>query len=104
MRFSPHALGRSDRIAALEAGFGAFERVRAVAAEPTARHEATLAMLKVRARDQALALAALGDRVALDRTLEALTSLDPDDPVVAELRRRTAARSRGRVDIAGLLP
>jgi hypothetical protein len=104
MRFSPHALGRSDRTQALQSGFVGFERVRAVAAEPTAPHPATLSVLQQGVRDQALTLAALGDRENLERTLEILETLDDDDPVAAELRQRMSERRRGRVDIAGLLP
>jgi hypothetical protein len=104
MRFSPHALGRSDRRVALETAFTGFERVRAVAAEPSAPHPATVSVLQLGARDQAITLAALGDRASLEKTLEILEALDDDDPVASKLRTRMAERSRGRLDIAGLLP
>ncbi len=104
MRFSPHALGRSDRRLALQVGIERFERVRSVAAEPAAEHRATLAVLGVGLRDQALALASLGDREGLEQTLEICEELDDEDPLVAELRARMTKRRRGRVDVAGLLP
>jgi hypothetical protein len=104
MRFSPHALGRSDRERGLESGLESFRRVVAVAGRPTARHEATLAMLRARVHDQVLALAAFGDWESLDQTLEALAVLDAEDPLAAELHRRMAGRRKGRANVAGLLP
>ena len=60
--FAPHALGRSDRLPALAEGQKAFSRVLAAAITPTHRDEGTLAVLASRAQEQAVALAALGDR------------------------------------------
>ena len=102
IRFAPHALGRSDRRLALEREKSAFERVWGSASDPIQRDEATLAMLMLRGRDRAVALAALGDRRSVGATLEALRRVDGADPVLAELSHRLD-RGRGRVDIAGLL-
>ena len=104
MRFSPHALGRSDRLAAVETEYEAFARIAAVANEPARRHPAPVAVLQLRARDQAVALAALGDRETLERTVALLGELEANDPLVGRLRVRMGKRKRGRVDIAGLLP
>jgi hypothetical protein len=101
--FAPHALGRSDRRAALEGGRESFQRVAKIAQDPLHPDPATLAVLAARAREQALVLAALGDRKTLSGLLQELDSIDPGNGFCKELRRRLGRRSRGGVDITGLL-
>jgi hypothetical protein len=104
LRFSAHAVGRSDRDAALRRSRHAFERTVESAKQPTYRDEATLAILSARASEQATVLAALGDRASVAHLLEDLRRLDPAHPVAAELERRFEKTKRGRIDVAGLLP
>lgn len=102
--FAPHALGRSDRTPALAEGQKAFSRVLAAAITPTHRDRATLAVLESRAQEQAVALAALGDRDSVRAILADLKKIDPDQPFIAQMDKRFAEDRRGRVDVAGLLP
>ncbi len=102
--FAPHALGRSDRTPALAEEHKAFSRVLAAAITPQHRDGATLAVLASRAQEQAVALAALGDRDSVRAILADLERIDPDQPFVAKMEKRFEADHRGRVDVAGLLP
>jgi hypothetical protein len=102
--FSPHALGRSDRNAALERGQRAFDRVLAAAKTADHRDLATLSILRSRAREQAVTLAKLGDRDSVQELLSGLREIDPDDAVAAQITSRMAASERGGVDVAGLIP
>ena len=104
LRFSPHALGRSDRMAALKRGRAAFRRVLAEAKQPTYGDAATLSVLGVRASEQAVLLAMLGDRLGAAAMVEDLRLLDPGNAVAAEVERRLHEDKHGRVDVAGLLP
>ncbi|MBN1607092.1 MAG: hypothetical protein JW940_10700 [Polyangiaceae bacterium] len=100
---APHALGRSDRRAALEGGRDSFRRIVRVAGDPQHLDPATLGVLAARAREQALVLAALGDRKLLSGLLDELDSIDPGNSFSKELRRRLGKRTRGAVDVTGLL-
>lgn len=102
--FAPHALGRSDRTAALERGHRSFSRVLAVARTPDYRDAATLSVLTARAREQAVVLASLGDRDSVADLLLGLRDIDPGDPIAAELEARLGEKRRGGVDVAGLIP
>ncbi len=102
LEFTPHALGRSDRVAALEAGRADFRRVLAVAEESSQEDPATLAVLAARAREQALMLAALGDRKLLEQVLTDLEAFESEREFLKRLRARLAERERGRVSIVGL--
>ncbi len=102
--FAPHALGRSDREPALAEGRKAFSRVLAAAITPGHRDGATLAVLASGAREQAVALAALGDRKSAQAIVADLERIDPDQPFVAQMKKRFREDRRGRVDVAGLLP
>jgi hypothetical protein len=104
LRFSPHALGRSDRSASLGKSRRAFRRVLDAATRPPQRDAATLAVLSARASEQAVALAALGDREGLAGILEDLRRIDPAHSVAAEVSARLERREKGRIDVAGLLP
>jgi hypothetical protein len=100
---APHALGRSDRRAALEGGRDSFRRIVRIAQDPQHLDPATLAVLAARAREQALVLAALGDRKMLSGLLDELESIDPRNDFSKKLRSRLAKRKRGSVDVTGLL-
>lgn len=101
--FAPHALGRSDRKAAMEAGRGAFRRVLETARKLPHRDRATLAMLGARAREQAIVLAALGDRTGVGTVLRDLRATDAQGAFVSELEKRLDKDRRGRIDVAGLV-
>jgi hypothetical protein len=100
--FAPHALGRYDRNAAYADARLALQRVLREARRGPHPDEATLAMLGGRARQHAIALAALGDRDSLDVALKDLRAIDPGHPFIAEIEQRLRASGRGRVDVRGL--
>lgn len=101
--FAAHALGRSDRTEALLGGRTAFRRVLAAARDDGPHDEATLAVLSAAVREQAVALATLGDHTNLERVLSDLRAIDPAQEFLSELTRRLATRQRGRVDVRELL-
>ena len=101
--FAPHALGRSDRRVALNAGRTSFRRILSAARSDGGEDRATLAVLSGRAHQQAVALAAVGDRTNLGRVVRDLRAIDPQDPFVTALDERVRARRRGRVDARDLL-
>jgi hypothetical protein len=101
MRFTPHALGRSDRTAALEAGRAPFERVLDRARHPLP-DPATLEMLAACAREQAVMLAAVGDHQSALGLAAALSELPSEAEFVATLRSRLENKQRG-VDWVALL-
>jgi hypothetical protein len=103
LRFAPHAVGRSDRVPSLRRGRSAFARVLEKARTPQHRDEATLSVLAAHAREQAVALAALGDRTSVTDVLHDLTEIRPEDPFLAEMQQRLAQRSRGREEMLSLL-
>jgi len=101
MQFAPHALGRSDRTAALREGRESFARVLRAASEPVP-DPATLGMLGHRAREQAVLLAALGDRDNAREVVSALGELPEASGLLGEVQQRLTAKS-GRVDWLALL-
>lgn len=101
--FAPHALGRSDRKAALEGGRASFQRIIGIAQDPLRQDPATLAVLAAHARERALVLAALGDRDVLAGVLNDLDTMDPGNGFSKEIRRRLGTRTRGGIDITGLI-
>lgn len=104
LRFAPHALGRSDRRAGLADEQRAFQRVLVAAQGPSGhRDPATLSVLSARVREQAVALAALGDRKSVDALLQDLTAIGGDGAFVSAVQARLARNTRGRIDVAGLL-
>lgn len=103
LEFAPHALGRSDREAGLREGRGAFKRVLNKACERQRPDVLTLAVLARRAKERAVVHAALGDRDALEVELADLETMGAEDEFVREVRRRLQRRSRGAIDIGGLL-
>jgi hypothetical protein len=104
LRFAPHALGRSDRQAGLDDERQAFSRVLAAATSPPGhRDRATLSVLGARVREQAVALAALGDRKSVAVLLGQLERIDQDSTFVSAIQRRLGRATHGRIDVAGLL-
>ncbi len=103
LAYVPHAVGRSDRAAALDRGRAALLRAIDAASSPGRRDEATLAMLGLRAREQAFALAAVGDRTSATTMLATLRSIQPEDPFARDLEGRLSKHERGRMDMTGLL-
>jgi hypothetical protein len=103
LRFGPHAFGRSDRAAALEKGRRPFQRVLDHAQTSEHRDRATLTMLGARAREQAVALAALGDRESVSEIVDDLKAINPEDPFLRDLDKRLRRRARGSVDVDGLI-
>jgi hypothetical protein len=101
--FTAHTLGRSDRTSALAAEDGrrAFRRVLGVAKGVPLGDRATLAVLGARAKEQAVVLAALGDRDSARRVLGDLGRIEPRSDFAAKLTERLAAR--GPVDARSLL-
>jgi hypothetical protein len=101
--FTPHTLGRSDRSSALaaEEGRRAFRRVLGVAKGVPAGDSATLAVLGARAKEQAVVLAALGDRDSARRVLGDLGRIEPRSEFAARLEERLV--TRGPVDARSLL-
>jgi hypothetical protein len=102
LEFAPHAYGRSDRTAALRKGRRPFQRVLDVAQGDERKDRATLAMLSVRAEEQAVVLASLGDRESVGALVEDLRAIDPDHPLANELAARMKKKATGRVDVTGL--
>ena len=101
--FTPHTLGRSDRTSALAAEDGrrAFRRVLGVAKGVPLGDRATLAVLGAQAKEQAVVLAALGDRDSARRVLGDLGRIEPRSDFAAKLTERLAGR--GPVDARALL-
>jgi hypothetical protein len=101
--FTSHTLGRSDRTSALagEDGRRAFRRVLGVAKGVPAGDPATLAVLGARAKEQAVVLAALGDRDSVRRVLGDLGRIEPRSDFAARLEERLTGR--GPVDVRALL-
>ncbi|MBN2192790.1 MAG: hypothetical protein JW751_08220 [Polyangiaceae bacterium] len=105
LRFSPHAVGRSDRVLGVKAAMRSIERVLAategagqVATAPT-RHVASRSI-----REQAAVLLFLGDHGSAAGLLEPLRSDVATDPLAAAIAARAAGRCKGPVDIAALVP
>ena len=103
--FTPHTLGRSDRATALSGDEGrrAFRRVLGAAKrerEPGG-DAATLAVLGERAREQAVVLAALGDRDSARRVLVDLDRIEPGSLFATKLS--TELRDHATVDARALL-
>lgn len=107
MRFSPHPLGSSDRSVAIDGARASFERVLASADHPGYRDATTLAVLGAQASEQALVLAALGDRAGLAHALDNLARVEPPGTgtprVAEELRIRAEAVPKGPLDVSDLL-
>jgi hypothetical protein len=77
--------------------------VLAAAQNAEHRDNATLAMLRHRAEEQAVALATLGDRDSVEQSLDDLKAIDPEQPFLKDLEGRLKQKPRGRVDVVGLL-
>jgi hypothetical protein len=94
-RFYAHPLGRSDRVRSLRESDDGWQRALTIANRSGARDAATLAVLQSELRDRAHLLVDAGDREAAQATVQSLFTIDPHDPVGAELTSRLlAARDR----------
>lgn len=98
--FSPHALGASERQEGMARSYAAIRRLRQ--ANP-GKDPTTSRALASSASDQAVLLAALGDRGDARRLLRVVRRLEPADPLALELGARLDQTSRGRVAINHLL-
>jgi hypothetical protein len=98
--FSPHALGASERREGMARSHAALQRVwhAAPSKDPMTRRA-----LAASASQQAVLLAALGDRRDALRSLRIVSRLEPQDPLVLELGSRIDQTLRGRVAINDLL-
>lgn len=101
--FTPHALGRSDRLPALEQGREAWIRVLDLAGAELHPDPATLAVLLGRARERIVVLAALGDRQVLPPLLDEIARLAPRSAFASAVRSRLEQDPRGGIDVTGLL-
>ncbi len=105
--FASHTLGRSDRTTALasEEGRRAFRRVLGMAKSVPNGDRATLAVLGARAKEQAVVLAALGDRDSARRVLGDLGRIEPRSLFATKLEERLSTRGRGTpgIDVHALL-
>jgi hypothetical protein len=101
--FSPHALGSSDRRAGFERSRSALRRVLAASARGGSVDEHTREVLSGQAGQQALTLAALGDRDNAATVLRVMRRLEPDSSLAAELSDRLAQRRRGRIEVGDLI-
>jgi hypothetical protein len=92
--FTPHTLGRSDRTSALssEEGRRAFRRVLGVAKGTVPSDPATLSVLGARAREQAVVLAALGDRDSARRVLGDLGRIEPRSVFATKLEESLSTK------------
>ncbi len=102
LEFAPTALGRSDREAALNHGRDSFSEVLEVAATPSGRDEATLAMLATRGKEQLLVLATLNDKQAAASLVRDLKLIDPSDPLVLRVEKQLETHRRRRLDVSSL--
>lgn len=98
LKLAPHALGRSDRVAALERGRAGYRRVLAAAQSGVQPDRATLAVLFESGRQQATVLLELRDERTARGVLEDLRQIDPEHPVVQELERRLGLDDIARLD------
>jgi len=103
LRFAPQPLGRSDRERAFANARPAFERIRQAVMHEEGIDPATAAILAAQLRSQAASAGLLGDHAAALELLRELTSLAPDDPLVAELGQWVAA-PKGKLRLEGRLP
>jgi hypothetical protein len=101
--FSPHALGAPDRLSGVERSRDALRRILTPLQAPGSMDDATRKVLAELTRQQALTLAALGDREAATRLLRILKRIGPKDPLVVQLGARLADTARGPVAINDLV-
>jgi len=103
-RFAPHALGRSDRSARLEAVLPSLTRVLAAVGEEGRRgRTATGTVLVKRVREQAAVLLLLGDHDSARRLLDLLGAEPATDPLAAAVAARASGRRLGPLDLEVLL-
>ena len=103
MRFEPHAVGRSDRTVALDDGKQAFARVLG-AIDQRYPDQTTLGMLTLRAREQTVMLAALGDRENAHTLIDQLRQLPSERAFVSSMDQKLADKAKRRVDWLAQLP
>jgi hypothetical protein len=85
MSFAPHALGRSDRQVAFDAGRESFERVLETSLDPLEPDPVTLSVLAERAREQAVMLAALGDDESAEKLVAQLNQMPSQADLAASM-------------------
>ncbi|HKY36450.1 MAG TPA: hypothetical protein VJN18_10950 [Polyangiaceae bacterium] len=90
-RFASHPLGRSDRMQSLKESDAGWQRALAMARKPAAHDAATLAVLQGELRARAQLLTDAGDSEAALTTVQTLLSIEPNDPVAAQLNARLIA-------------
>jgi hypothetical protein len=100
---APHARGALDRRAGSEGSREALWRVVEPLTAAGALDAETRSALSAVAREQALLLAALGDREHARKVLHIRSKLTPRDSLTAELAARLGDAQRGAVAIADLL-
>jgi hypothetical protein len=101
--FTAHTLGRSDRAIAVadDSGRRAFRRVLSVAKGVPGGDPATLAVLSARAHEQAVVLAALGDKDSARRVLADVARIEPESAFATKIETRL--KTRGPFDPRALL-
>jgi hypothetical protein len=101
LQFAAQPLSKSERQAAVERAREALERLLEPE-EPVWLDARTREVLAQQTRQQALALAALGEIEPAQRSLRTLSELSPEDPLGQALAERIE-RGKGRVAINELV-
>jgi hypothetical protein len=101
--FSPHPLGRSDRVEGVESASEHFDEVAAAVRATPGRDPATRQMLGASLSERAILLEALGDRVAAAAATDELLALCPENAIGLSLRARFVRKSRDALDVRALL-
>ena len=101
--FSPHALGAPDRRSGVERSRAALRRILTPFEAEGSMDEATRRVLAELTGQQALTLAALGDREDATKLLRILRRIGKNQPLVAQLAARLRDRERGPVAINDLI-
>jgi hypothetical protein len=101
--FLPHALGAAERRAGLERNREALQRTLAPLAAGGQLDDVTRHTLSDLVGQQALALAAVGDRASAQHALRMLRRLVRDDRLAAELGARLSTSERGRLSVRDLV-
>jgi hypothetical protein len=101
--FLPHALGASERGAGLERSRDALRRALAPLLDSGQLDGGTREALSELVGQQALTLAALGDRDAAQQALRMLRRVARGDRLAAELGARLSASDRGRLSVSDLV-
>jgi hypothetical protein len=101
--FSPHALGVSDRRSGVERSRAALRRILMPLEAEGSMDDVTRRVLAELTGQQAMTLAALGDREDATKLLRILRRISDDNPLVVQLGARLGGTERGRVAINDLV-